>query len=398
MVCAITLKEVAPTWVGWRSSVRKRHIRDTKLGMQKKTMNSDGMNFSELASNPHRRWNPLTREWVLVSPHRTQRPWQGQVERAQPEAVATYDPDCYLCPGNARAAGIRNSVYTETFVFENDFAALKPDTPAGEIQEKELLLARSEAGRCRVVCFSPRHDLTIARMSVPAVRRVVDTWAQEFRALAREPQIRSVQIFENRGAIMGCSNPHPHGQIWANETLPNELAKELASFGEYRKLHGSTLLHDYLDLELEKQVRLVTSNDHFVLLVPFWAVWPFETLLISRRSVSALDELNDAERTSLAEILRQTTIRYDNLFRTSFPYTMGFHQRPTDGGDYPEFHLHAHFYPPLLRSATIKKFMVGYEMLATPQRDITAETAAQLLRDVPVRHYLDIESSPPVGG
>jgi UDPglucose--hexose-1-phosphate uridylyltransferase len=355
---------------------------------------NDSMNFSELTSQPHRRFNPMNGEWVLVSPHRTQRPWQGQVEDVATAAPATYDPACYLCPGNVRAGGVRNPAYTETFVFDNDFAALKPDTPAGEFQEKELLVARSEAGRCRVVCFSPRHDLTIARMSVPEVRRVVDTWVREFSALGSDPHISSVQLFENRGAMMGCSNPHPHGQIWANQTIPNELAKELVAFQDYRQRHGNTLLHDYLELELEKQDRLVAANDHFVLLVPFWAFWPFETLLISRRSVSALDELQDDERTALAEILRQATIRYDNLFRTSFPYTMGFHQRPTDGGDYPEFHLHAHFYPPLLRSATVKKFMVGYEMLAMPQRDITAETAAQWLRDLPARHYLEPPSAP----
>jgi UDPglucose--hexose-1-phosphate uridylyltransferase len=352
------------------------------------------MNFAELAANPHRRFNPLTREWVLVSPHRTQRPWQGQVESAVFEPAATYDPDCYLCPGNARTGGVRNPAYTETFAFDNDFAALKPDTPNREIQEKGLLIAQSEAGRCRVVCFSPRHDLTMARMSVPELRHVVDTWVQEFSALASGPRISSVQIFENRGAMMGCSNPHPHGQIWANETLPNELAKEQAAFADYRRLHGTTLLHDYLELELEKQERVVCANDHFVLLVPFWAVWPFETLLISRRPVSALDELIEAERTGLAQILQQATIRYDNLFRTSFPYTMGFHQRPTDRQPASEFHLHAHFYPPLLRSATIKKFMVGYEMLAMPQRDITPETAALWLHDAPARHYLDLHSPP----
>jgi UDPglucose--hexose-1-phosphate uridylyltransferase len=347
------------------------------------------MNFSELASQPHRRFNPLTREWVLVSPHRTERPWQGQVEDAPPEMPAAYDPNCYLCPGNSRAGGAKNPSYSETFVFDNDFAALKPDTPAGEIEEKGLLVARSEAGRCRVVCFSPRHDLTMARMSVAELRHVVDTWTREFSALASDSHIRAVHIFENRGAMMGCSNPHPHGQIWANETLPNDLAKEMAAFRDYQHEHGATLLHNYVELELAKQERLVCANDHFVLLVPFWAVWPFETLLVSRRRVSALDELNDDERTALAEILRQAAIRYDNLFCTSFPYTMGFHQRPTDGGDYPEFHLHAHFYPPLLRSATIKKFMVGYELLAMPQRDITAETAAQCLREAPVQHYLD---------
>ncbi|MGA7293419.1 MAG: UDP-glucose--hexose-1-phosphate uridylyltransferase [Terriglobales bacterium] len=349
------------------------------------------MNFSDLASQPHRRLNPLTREWVLVSPHRTQRPWQGQVESAPAETILAYDPDCYLCPRNARAGGVRNPAYSETFVFDNDFAALKPDTASGEIQENRLLVAQGEAGRCRVVCFSPRHDLTMARMTVRELRRVVDVWAREFSTLANDPYINAVQIFENRGTMMGCSNPHPHGQIWANQTVPDELAKELSAFRDYRQSHDTTLLHDYLELELQKQERLVCANDHFVLLVPFWAVWPYETLLISRRAVSALDELNDEERTALADILRQATIRYDNLFRTSFPYTMGFHQRPTDGAAYPEFHLHAHFYPPLLRSATIKKFMVGYEMLAMPQRDITAETAAQWLRNLPAEHYLDIQ-------
>jgi len=345
------------------------------------------LHFSELASHPHRRFNPLTREWVLVSPHRAERPWQGQLEDVPPEAPPAYDPNCYLCPGNARAGGVKNPSYTQTFVFDNDFAALQPDTPTLEIEEG-LLVASSEAGRCRVVCYSPRHDLTMARMSVSELRQVVDTWAREFSALGSDPRIRSVQIFENRGAMMGYSNPHPHGQIWANETLPNELARELAAFGDYRKRHATSLLQDYLKLELEKQERVVLANDHFVWLVPFWAVWPFETLLVSRR-VPALDELQDEERTALAEILQRATIRYDNLFHTPFPYTMGLHQRPTDGGECPEFHLHAHFYPPLLRSAKIKKFMVGYEMLAMPQRDITAETAAQWLRDVPAQHYLD---------
>jgi UDPglucose--hexose-1-phosphate uridylyltransferase len=346
------------------------------------------MNVLELASRPHRRFNPLTREWVLVSPHRAQRPWQGQVEDTLAQATADYDPSCYLCPGNIRAAGMRNPAYTETFVFDNDFAALKQETPFGELREEDLLVARSEAGRCRVLCFSPRHDLTMARMSVPELRYVVDAWVEEFTALGKDPHISSVQIFENRGAMMGCSNPHPHGQIWANETLPNELVKELTAFADYQGSHGTTLLHDYLELELKKQDRIVSTNDHFVVLVPFWAIWPFETLVVSRRRVSALDELTREERNGLADILRQVTIRYDNLFRTSYPYTMGFHQRPTDGAAHPEFHLHAHFYPPLLRSATVKKFMVGYEMLSMPQRDITAEMAAQWLREVPAQHYL----------
>ncbi|HTZ47465.1 MAG TPA: UDP-glucose--hexose-1-phosphate uridylyltransferase [Verrucomicrobiae bacterium] len=343
----------------------------------------------DLTAHPHRRYNPLTREWVLVSPHRTQRPWQGQVEATPAETSLAFDPHCYLCPGNSRAGGARNPQYTSTFVFENDFAALRSDTPSGRIQERELLLAQSEAGQCRVVCFSPRHDLTLARMRVEEIRLVVETWSLQFSELAAQPDVRAVHIFENRGSMMGCSNPHPHGQIWANETVPDELARETSTQRDYFQAHRSSLLEDYLQLELERQERVVCSNEHFVVVVPFWAVWPYETLLISRRSVSNLPDLQEAERQSLAQILRQLTIRYDNLFRTSFPYTMGFHQRPTDDGPYPGFHLHAHYYPPLLRSATIRKFMVGYEMLAMPQRDITPESAAKQLRDLPATHYLE---------
>lgn len=343
----------------------------------------------DLKQHPHRRYNPLTREWVLVSPHRTQRPWQGQVEDVSAETQPGYDPHCYLCPGNERAGGMKNPAYTGTFVFENDFAALRPETPPGELNESGLLIAQSEPGVCRVVCFSPQHDLTMARLPVTELRQVIETWIEQYRELGRLPFINSVQIFENRGAMMGASNPHPHGQIWANATLPNELVRELSALRDYYSIHGRSLLSDYLALEQQQGERIVCANEHFAALVPFWAVWPFETMVISKRHVTALDELTGAERDGLADLLKQVTTRYDNLFNLSFPYTTGFHQRPTDGQSHPEFHLHAHFYPPLLRSATVRKFMVGYEMLGTPQRDITAEMAAARLRGMPARHYPD---------
>jgi UDPglucose--hexose-1-phosphate uridylyltransferase len=344
------------------------------------------MSQFELNVHPHRRFNPLTREWVLVSPHRAQRPWQGQIEPTNPDATLRYDPNCYLCPGNTRTGGARNPQYAGTFVFDNDFAALVPDTPTGEFRDGELLVARSETGRCRVLCFSPRHDLTLARMGVREIRAVVDSWCDEFSSMGSQPNVCSVQIFENRGAIMGCSNPHPHGQIWADESLPDELARELSAQQNYFERHTSSLLEDYLQLELRKKERIVCANEHFVLVVPFWAIWPYETLLISRRRVSTLLDLQEPERDGLAQILSQITIRYDNLFKTPFPYTMGFHQRPTCEAPYPEFHLHAHFYPPLLRSATVKKFMVGYEMLAEAQRDLTPEQAAERLRQLSEIH------------
>jgi len=340
----------------------------------------------DLRKHPHRRFNPLTREWVLVSPHRTERPWQGQTEEVPEEEQPAYDPTCYLCPGNARAGGVRNPSYTSTFVFDNDFAALDPHTPEGARQESDLFVARSERGICRVVCFSPRHDLTLSRMEIADLRQVVETWTEQFAQLGRLPFINSVQIFENRGKIMGCSNPHPHGQIWASESIPNELSKELFSAREYYAAHQASLLSSYLTLELKMRERIVCHNDHFVVVVPFWAVWPYETLVISRRHVTGLDELDEAERDGLAGILKQLTTRYDNLFRVPFPYTMGIHQRPTDGQAHPSYHLHIHFYPPLLRSATVKKFMVGFEMLAMPQRDITPEAAAARLRELPEKH------------
>ncbi len=343
----------------------------------------------DLKSHPHKRFNPLSRQWILVSPHRTERPWQGQTEAIAGDRLEQYDPSCYLCPGNERAGGARNPHYTATFVFDNDFAALQPNIPAGEICEKELLIAESESGKCRVVCFSPRHDLTLSRMEVSDIKRVVDVWGEEFSNLSSQPNIHSVQVFENRGAMMGCSNPHPHGQIWANQSIPDLLAQEIASFTEYTERKKSSMLEDYLALELEKQERVVVANHHFVVVVPFWAVWPFETMLLSRRRVSCLSELNDQERTALADILHQLTIRYDNLFKTSFPYTMGFHQLTPERGNSSGFHFHGHCFPPLLRSPVIRKFMVGYEMLAMPQRDITPEVAAHRLKQLSNVHYLD---------
>ena len=340
------------------------------------------MNIADLQSSPHRRFNPLLREWVLVSPQRTQRPWQGQIEKVAEESLPQYDPQCYLCPGNSRAGSQRNPSYNGTFVFENDFAALQPDVPQISFNEgnKGLLVAQSETGICRVVCFSPWHDLTLARMSINEIRSVVNVWADQFTELGNRPDINYVQIFENRGAMMGCSNPHPHGQIWANATVPNEPSKEQATLLEYSRRNGCCLLCDYLQLEQNTGDRLVCENEHFFVVVPFWAVWPFEVLLLSKRHISDMRALQGDERTALADILKQLTTRYDNLFQISFPYSMGFHQAPTDGTAHPEWHFHAHFFPPLLRSATVRKFMVGYEMLASPQRDITPEVAAQKLR------------------
>jgi UDPglucose--hexose-1-phosphate uridylyltransferase len=328
---------------------------------------------------PHRRLNRLTGEWLLVSPHRTARPWQGQVEDVVAEERPAYDPACYLCPGNTRAGGAVTPEYTSTYVFDNDYAALLPDVPARRVDRDGLLVAETERGICRVVCFSPRHDLTLGAMDTGAIRRVVDTWVDQYAELGGIPWVRHVQIFENRGAMMGASNPHPHGQIWADEQLPNEPAKELRQQREYAA-GGGCLLCDYLALELADGGRIVETNEHFVALVPFWAVWPFETLVLPRTHRGALPELDGGERDALADLLGGLARRYDRLFGVTFPYSMGLHQRPTDGEPYREWHLHAHFYPPLLRSATVRKFMVGYELLAQPQRDITPEAAAERLR------------------
>jgi UDPglucose--hexose-1-phosphate uridylyltransferase len=339
-----------------------------------------------LQSSPHRRFNPLIREWVLVSPHRTERPWQGQTEPAQAESSPAYDPNCYLCPGSVRAGGQRNPAYNGTFAFNNDFAALQPETSPAQVdlEEKGLVVAQTERGICRVVCFSPRHDLTLSQMPVAEIRSLIDVWIQEFKSLGSQPGINYVQIFENRGLMMGCSNPHPHGQIWATSTVPNESCKEQESFVAYQE-HGACLLCDYIKLEESSGERLVYANDHFMAVVPFWAIWPYEILVVSKSHVGSMSALTEEARSALADILKCVTSRYDNLFQTSCPYSMGFHQQPTDDEEHNEWHFHAHFYPPLLRSASVRKFMVGFEMLGSPQRDITPEYAAARLRQAEVK-------------
>lgn len=336
------------------------------------------LDFSE---NPHRRFNILKGEWVLVSPHRNQRPWQGKTEKAAVEKRTSHDSSCYLCPGNTRAGGHQNPQYADTFVFTNDFAALKPEGSKA-IFEKGLLRAEGEQGICKVVCFSPDHSLTIPDMSVEAIGKVVSLWQKEYLELGSLDFINHVQIFENKGEIMGCSNPHPHGQIWAQSTVPQEVTKKQARQLGYWKKNKRSLLLDYLDQELAEKERLVCQNEDFVALVPFWAVWPYETMIIPRRHFQHIGQMTEKEKRSFAAILKDLTQRFDKIFDISFPYSSGIHQSPTDGQLHPEWHFHMASYPPLLRSATVKKFMVGYEMFANPQRDITAEMAAGRLRGI----------------
>jgi UDPglucose--hexose-1-phosphate uridylyltransferase len=344
-------------------------------------------------SGPHRRYNPLLDEWVLCSPHRLQRPWQGQIEPAPPEDLPAYDPACYLCPGNLRANGARNPSYASTFVFDNDFPALLPygGPQGGTAEDDGLLRTEPESGVCRVLCFSPRHDLTLARMDAGSIRAVVDAWAEEVTSLGSRSEIRHVQVFENKGAMMGCSNPHPHCQIWATEHVPTGPSRRLAAQQRYLERYGRDLLGDYLARELDEQARVVLRSEHWVALVPFWAVWPFETMVIPMRHVPDLPSLGGEERDDLSDLLARLNRRFDNLFRCSFPYSMGWHGRPTDGATHACWRLHASYFPPLLRSASVRKFVVGYELAAEAQRDLTPEAAAERLRAMPDVHYLEAD-------
>ncbi len=346
------------------------------------------MNKFDINEDPHRRYNPLIKEWVLVSPHRAKRPWQGQNEVVATHALPNYDPECYLCPGNVRANGEINPQYENCFVFDNDFAALKQDEIEQEATEdNSFFIAKSERGVAKVVCFSPNHNLTLPELTSSEIESVIAAWQKQYMELGSIDYINYVQIFENKGSVMGCSNPHPHGQIWAQSSLPTQVEKTHTSLKEYFSKNNSNLLLDYLAQELERKERIVIENNHFVALVPFWAIWPFETMIIAKRNVSNITEFTEIEKSDFALILKQLTTKYDNLFHTSFPYSSGIHQAPTDNQPHPEWQFHMHFYPPLLRSATVKKFMVGYEMMGESQRDITPEKSADALRNCSDIHY-----------
>jgi UDPglucose--hexose-1-phosphate uridylyltransferase len=342
----------------------------------------------DINEDPHRRYNPLINEWVLVSPHRAKRPWQGQNETVHSDALPEYDESCYLCPGNIRANGMQNPAYENSFVFENDFAAMKQDEIVFEEDIKETFFkAQPERGISRVVCFSPKHNVTLPEMEIDTIENVIQTWQKEYADLGKIDYINYVQIFENKGSVMGCSNPHPHGQIWAQSSLPTEVEKTQKNLKSYFDKHQRTLLEDYLQEELKRNERIVFENNYFVALVPFWAIWPYETMIVSKRNIQKITDFTVIETTDFAAILKLLTTKYDNLFETSFPYSSGIHQAPTDGELHPEWHFHMHFYPPLLRSATIKKFMVGYEMLGESQRDITPEKSASILKNQSEFHY-----------
>ena len=340
-----------------------------------------------LTDHPHRRYNPLLDEWILVSPQRAKRPWQGQNEAISDEKKPEYDETCYLCPGNHRITGGTNPNYESCYVFDNDFPALLKDEVSSDVTQEDLFKINPERGINRVICFSPKHNVTLAEMQVPEIENVVRVWKEQYLELGAISYINHVQIFENKGSVMGCSNPHPHGQIWAQSSLPSQVKRTQDNLLKYFQKTGKSLLKDYLESELQKKERIIAENEHFVLLVPFWATWPYETMIISKRHFSSIAEITEEEIKSYAEMIQIITVKYDNLFKTSFPYSAGIHQAPTDGLDHEEWHFHMHFYPPLLRSATVKKFMVGYELLAEAQRDLTAEQSAEILRNLSIQHY-----------
>ena len=340
-----------------------------------------------LTDHPHRRYNPLLDEWILVSPQRAKRPWQGQNEAISDEKKPEYDETCYLCPGNHRITGGTNPNYENCYVFDNDFPALLKDEVSSDVAQEDLFKINPERGINRVICFSPKHNVTLAEMQVPEIENVVRVWKEQYLELGAISYINHVQIFENKGSVMGCSNPHPHGQIWAQSSLPTQVKRTQDNLLKYFQKTEKSLLKDYLESELQKKERIIAENEHFVLLVPFWATWPYETMIISKRHFSSIAEITEEEIKSYAEMIQIITVKYDNLFKTSFPYSAGIHQAPTDGLDHEEWHFHMHFYPPLLRSATVKKFMVGYELLAEAQRDLTAEQSAEILRNLSIQHY-----------
>ncbi len=337
------------------------------------------MENNNLQDYSHKRFNILTGEWVLVSPHRAKRPWQGQNEAVNNEKRPTHDDKCYLCAGNTRINGEVNPKYEDVFIFTNDFAALQSDSPTFSVNDG-LLVAESETGICKVICFSPDHSKSLAEMSPDEIQKVVYAWQEQYKELGDNPKINYVQIFENKGAVMGCSNPHPHGQIWSQSTLPNEVDKKNTQQLNYFNKNNSSLLGDYLAQELDKQERIIFENDGFVVLIPFWAIWPFEAMIVPKRHMSSISEMTDVETLQYAEAIAVLTKAYDKIFNTSFPYSSGIHQSPTDGNANKHWHWHMSFYPPLLRSASVKKFMVGYEMFGSPQRDITAESAVKMIK------------------